>query len=111
VIDCIDDYVTAIDNATGARRHVGAYQVWIDPAYRDAYKAPELRAWMIERTAKHSCVFVIRFSEREGFTLIPPAMAHDGQWHEVGSEYVERDHGMFGRDMTVAFDNGVEVKA
>ncbi len=46
VIDCLDDYITAHNPETNERHKVGAYQVWVDPAFPDARRAPELRAWM-----------------------------------------------------------------
>jgi hypothetical protein len=61
---------------------VGAYQVWVDPAFPDAHRAPELRAWVEKQNAKHGCVFVIRYSARAGFTLIPPTLSDGHGWLE-----------------------------
>ena len=59
------------------------FQVWVDPARRDAHRDPALRAWVEAMGRRYNAPTMIRFSQDEGFMLIPPFMCDDGQWHEL----------------------------
>jgi hypothetical protein len=91
VIDCQDDYITWQDAATGKQGKIGAFQIWVDPAFPDAHRAPELRAWMERMSAKYRCVYIIRYSASDGFVLAPPAVSGTGEWVEKES-LLEREH-------------------
>ena len=92
VIDIIEDYIELVPDGGGERQRVGVLQVWVDPAFRDAYKAPELRAYMLRMAAEHRMATIIRYSSREAFTIFPPPIAADGQWHEArNGKVVSRD--------------------
>lgn len=91
VIDIKDDYVEAVDKETGARQRFGVVQVWVDPAFRDAHRDPPLRAYMRRMAERHGCATIVRYSSREAFTIWPPPLCPDGQWHEVAGEVVTRD--------------------
>jgi hypothetical protein len=82
VIDVMPDFVRCVNNETGESQPVPAVQIWVDPSYRDAHRDPGLRAYL-ERRAADGVVGIVRYSERDCFTLIAPAMAGDHQWHEV----------------------------
>jgi len=82
VIDIMPDFVTLFDNETGYRRDIQVVQIWVDPGYRDAWRDPALLAYL-ERRGLEGTAALIRFSSSEGFTLFPPSMSEDGQWHEV----------------------------
>jgi hypothetical protein len=91
VIDVIEDYVEQVFE-DGSRQRVGVLQVWVDPAFRDAYRAPELRAYMLRMATEHRMATIIRYNSREAFTIFPPPLAADGEWHEVrDGEVVTRD--------------------
>lgn len=81
VIDCTWDYVTAVPEG-GAPIQIPVVQVWVDPAYRLAYRAPELRAYMLRVAIKHGAATIIRWGTREAITVFPPALSNDGEWHE-----------------------------
>jgi hypothetical protein len=83
VIDISDDFIEMVHSETGERSRMGVVQVWVDPAYREAYKAPELRAYMLRMAIDHRMATIVRYSSREAVTIFPPPLAEDGEWHEV----------------------------
>jgi Fe-S-cluster containining protein len=83
VIDIQEDYIEMVPHDGGPKQRVGVIQVWVDPAYRDAYKAPELRAYMLRMAVDHRMATIVRFSSREAVTIFPPPICEDRQWHEV----------------------------
>lgn len=84
VVDVMPDFVTIQDENTKPFR-IGAVQVWCDPRHPDAHRDPALRVWLARLGEDEGVVAIIRYSGTEGFTLIPPAIAADGEWHEVKS--------------------------
>jgi Fe-S-cluster containining protein len=82
VIDIMPDFVTLVDNDTGVPTNVEVVQIWVDPDYPEAHRAPELRAY-IERQGEKGIAAIIRYSEKRAMTIFPPSMSKDGQWHEV----------------------------
>jgi hypothetical protein len=86
VIDCLPDYVTAVDNDTGTVTKVPVLQVWVDPDFPEAHRDPHLRAYLAQRGEQEGMAAIIRFGPVEGFVLFPPALAADGQWHEQTGE-------------------------
>jgi hypothetical protein len=91
VIDVASDYVEAVEEATGKRTRIGVVQVWIDPAYPDAYRTPELTAYMLHIATTYRMATIIRQNSREAFTVFPPPLSSDGQWHEITGNIVTRD--------------------
>jgi hypothetical protein len=89
VVDINPDYVEAVYE-DGTRFKVGVIQVWVDPAYRLAYRAPELRAYMLRMATDHRLATIIRYSSTEAFTVFPPPLASDGQWHEESGTVLSR---------------------
>jgi hypothetical protein len=90
VIDLTGDYVELVHD-TGERQKVGVVQVWVDPAFPDAWRAPELRAYMLRIAIDYRMATIIRFSSRDALTVFPPPLATDGQWHEQRGGIVSRD--------------------
>lgn len=89
VIDVLPDYITIQDNESGEAVNIGALQVWIDPAHKDAHNDPALRAYLDQRGQRDGMVSIIRYGEAEGFVLFPPAMT-GGQWIEHRAPPTER---------------------
>jgi hypothetical protein len=91
VLDVMPDFITLEDNQTGTRTNIQVVQVWCDPNYPDAHLDPALRRWL-DRRGKDGIAAIIRYSSAKAFTLFPPAMSSDGQWHEVhhGTMITER---------------------
>lgn len=90
VLDIMPDFVTTIDNETGARQNIQVVQVWVDPKHRDAHRDPALRRYL-ERRAREGIAAIIRFSASEAIVLIAPPVS-DGQWHEYPGNSMGRDH-------------------
>jgi len=84
VVDVMPDFVTVVDNITGERHTIRVVQVWIDPKFPDAHRDPALRAYLAKR-GEEGVAALIRFNEREAFTLMPPAMTTSGEWVEAWS--------------------------
>jgi len=91
VIDCMPDYVTLRDNTTGDLTKLPVLQIWVDPRFRDAHRDPALRDYIKRRGEQDGMAALIRYSSTEAFTIFPPAIASDGEWHEKAGES-EPDH-------------------
>lgn len=91
VIDSMPDFITIVDNVTGERRQTEVVQIWMDPHRRDAHKDPALRAYLERRGAEGKAA-IVRFDSREAMILFPPALAHDGAWHEIWTACKEKQH-------------------
>ena len=83
VIDIMPDFVGVQDNATGETRDLPVMQIWADPQHPDAWRHDMALRRYIERACDaEGLIAVIRFSATEAVVLVPPRMAHDGEWHE-----------------------------
>jgi hypothetical protein len=85
VVDVMPDAITIVHHDTGEHIPLPVVQVWVDPDYPDAHKDPALRAYLELQGKEHNCAALIRFNSRDAIVLMPPAMTHDGQWHEQHS--------------------------
>lgn len=87
VIDPMPDFIT-LEDADGTQVNVEVIQIWVDPKRPDAHQDSHLRAYL-ERESK---VALIRFNESDGFSLWPPSLSSDGQWHELHGASIRREH-------------------
>lgn len=85
------DFVTAVQES-GERIDVPVVQVWVDPKHPDAHRDPELRAYLARRGEEDGAAAIIRYSEGEGFVLIPPALNAAGEWIEHRDGIKDREH-------------------
>src|SRR4029077_937275 len=85
VIDTMPDFVVCNDGS--GDQHVEAVQVWVDPKYPDAHRAPAIRAYM-QRRALEGKVTLVRVACGKTFTVIAPSMMANGEWAEVEGEMV-----------------------
>jgi hypothetical protein len=81
VIDMMPDYVIATEPGSEPV-NVPVIQVWVDPAYPDAHRAPSFRRWLDGQRMPA----VIRYGSREGFTLLPPCLTGGRGWIEHESK-------------------------
>lgn len=93
VIDIMPDFITAIDNATGEAHTVQVVQVWIDPAYPEAHRDPDLRAYLLRRGAE-GIGAIVRYDTKHSLVLMPPPIASDGQWHEIAGVASQPTHSL-----------------
>jgi hypothetical protein len=89
VIDTAPDYITA-NAPDGTSRRISVIQVWVDPAFRDAWRTPELRAFMLRQAQQFSLATIIRWSSRDALMVFPPPFDADGEWHEMTGDVVHR---------------------
>jgi hypothetical protein len=94
VIDAMPDEIRLTDNETGEERKIGVMQVWVDPAFRDAWRDPALLAYIDHVAEKYGLATILRFSSYDALTLFPPSMSSDGEWHEKGGT-VSTDIGFY----------------
>jgi hypothetical protein len=91
VIDMETDYATMRD-AEGNEHRFNMLQVWVDPAYPDAHRAPELRAFMLTAAERWGVPTIVRFSSTSAIVVWPPPIAGSGEWFE------QRDVNIVARD-------------
>ena len=82
VVDPLPDYLTVTYDDGRPDRNIPVVQVWVDPAFPNAYRDPVLMAFLEKRHAESGDVAMVRYSERDGFTWWPPASNEFGKWHE-----------------------------
>ena len=83
VIDAQEDVVRAKPHDGSPASVHPVLQIWIDPAFPDAYRAPELRRYMLAMAEKHGLAALIRYDDVRCFSVWAPPLASDRQWHEV----------------------------
>jgi len=83
VIDLTWDFVTLQPPDGGQPFNIPVAQVWIDPAFRSAYRAPELRAFMLRTAEKHGAGTICRFSRTDAITVFPPPVNAEREWIEM----------------------------
>lgn len=60
---------------------VAVLQVWLDPAFPNAWDTPELRSYMLMMAERFRVATIIRTNSRDGFVVFPPPLATDREWH------------------------------
>jgi hypothetical protein len=60
---------------------VAVMQVWLDPAFPNAWDTPELRDYMLMFAERFRAATIIRTNATDGFVVFPPPLATDGEWH------------------------------
>ena len=93
-LDAMPDEVRMTDGLTGEVTMVEVLQVWVDPAFRDAWRDPALLAYIDKLGREHRMAAIIRWGNREALTIFPPSISSDGKWHEMGGELRE-DVGLY----------------
>jgi hypothetical protein len=93
VVDIMPDFVTVVQ-ADGVRHQIPVIQIWVDPRHRDAYRDPQLLAFLQRRAEADGSAALIRYSSSEGFVLFAPAL--------TGSDWMERRDGISDRQHTAA---------
>ena len=92
VIDITADHIRAIPHDGGEPQVIPVIQIWVDPAFPDAWRTPELRAYMLRLAEERRMATIIRFDSERAISVFPPPITDDHQWHEV------TDHKIVARD-------------
>jgi len=87
VIDMEEDYIEHVDTS-GTRTKIGVIQVWVDPAFPNSHRDPQLRAYLARQAEKFRVAAIIRYDSRRAISLFAPVFADDGQWHEITDQTV-----------------------
>lgn len=84
VIDLVPDLIRLVDNETGAVRELQVVQIWVDPAFREAWRDPALMAYA-EQQAEQGIAMLVRFNSREAVTVFAPAFDPNEpkEWHFI----------------------------
>ena len=85
VIDTVPDYVRGGD-ADGNEQIIPVIQVWLDPDFPDAFRDPELRAYL---SAQKSAA-IVRLNNRDAFFVVGPPLAES--WIEIRAMTDEPEH-------------------
>jgi Fe-S-cluster containining protein len=85
VIDLVPDFIRyrLKTDPEGEGTPVEVVQIWIDPKRCDGWRDDKELMAYIERRAAEGKAAILRFSERKAIVVIAPAMAGDGQWHQI----------------------------
>jgi len=91
VIDLVPDFITVNPNDGSEPTTVPVVQIWVDPKYPDAHRAPAIRAYMARR-GDDGVAALVRWDNKRGLIIFPPAMCGDDQWHEFENAMVDHEH-------------------
>jgi hypothetical protein len=88
VIDLEYDYITMQEPNGGPAHQVQVLQVWVDPAFREAHRTPDLRAHMLRLAENYRIATIVRWSSRDALVIFPPPFSSDRQWTEVANAVI-----------------------
>jgi hypothetical protein len=91
VVDLLPDFITADPHDGSEPVNIEVVQVWVDPKHPDAWRAPEMLAYL-ERRAREGKAALIRLGPQKAFTVFAPPLCGDGKWHERHDGKITRDH-------------------
>lgn len=81
VIDLMPDLIRITDDERGPV-DIEVVQIWVDPTYPDAWRSPEMLAY-IERRGSENIATIIRYDSKRAIVVFPPTISSDKQWHEI----------------------------
>jgi hypothetical protein len=70
---------------------VNAVQVWCDPARPEAWRDPQLRAYLDEVVKRFEIVVLVRFGSSRAICLLPPGLTGEPDWVEQGGDTLAAD--------------------
>ena len=85
VVDIMPDLVRVDNNNTGESQEISVVVVWVDRAFPDAWRDPELLAI----AEKNGTPLLIRYSATEGFGAFPPSVTGESEWKTSTQHTVE----------------------
>ncbi len=69
---------------------VAAVLVYLDPAFPDAHRASELRAYLLRMAERRGVPAFVRMNGRDVLAIIPPPLTPDGTWLEIRASHQAR---------------------
>jgi hypothetical protein len=89
VVDVMLDSIHAKRN-DGTIHEIPCLQVWVDPAFPNAHRAPELRAYLNRMAEQFQVIAIVRWSSSRAVVLFPPAFTGDDKWIERSGNIAPR---------------------
>lgn len=89
VVDGMPDFIEAMNGTEQIK--IMAVQIWVDPRYRDAWRDPDLLAYL-DRRGQEGVVAIIRYSSEDSFIVVPPSISGEGFVERHDALSVGRDH-------------------
>jgi hypothetical protein len=86
VIDALPDKLVIEDHVTGQQTGMPALQVWVDPAFKDAWQDPDLLAYIEAK----GMAALLRWNSKDADVLVPPALTASGKWEVVSSNLIQK---------------------
>jgi hypothetical protein len=82
VIDIMPDYVLLTDEA-GKEQQVSVVQIWCDPKRPDAWRTPDVKAYIQRRFDEDNMATIVRYSNVDAITVFAPGFfANHDRWVE-----------------------------
>ena len=78
VINPVPDYVDSTDERGSFKTPV--IEVWCDPKYPDAWRDPNLLAYLEEQASKHGFAALIRYNSHDAIFVAAPCLSADRRW-------------------------------
>jgi hypothetical protein len=82
VIDMAADTIAVNFPDNGEMVRMDVLQVWVDPAFPNAHKAPELRAFMLMMAQRFRAATIVRWSSNDAVVVFPPPLNTAHEWIE-----------------------------
>lgn len=79
VIDIVPDIISAKNDDTGESYQWECVQVWCSPSHKDAWRTPEMQAYIYRRAAEN-VVTLIRYDARKSIVVFAPPISPE--WYE-----------------------------
>lgn len=76
VVDVMPDLVRIVDNETGEPIEIIVIQVWVDPAFPDAWRDPAL----LDYAEAAGEALLLRYNSGRAIFAAPPSMNSSGKW-------------------------------
>jgi hypothetical protein len=104
VIDIMPDFIHQVSE-DGTRIDIQVMQIWVDPAFRDAWQEPQCKSYIEHIAERNRMATIVRWNSRDAITVFAPCLSADNEWHvieaqlkgdhEAGLKYM-MDHGRIG---------------
>lgn len=82
IFDMFTDTLRFRRNSTGEVQEFSAIQLWVDPAYPAAHRAPLVRQLIEIIGQRYGLPTLVRFGSKDGIFVVPPSLSSDGGWYE-----------------------------
>lgn len=95
VFDVATDRI-ALTDVDGARSEREVIQLWVDPSYPEAHRAPAVRAMVAMIAERTGLATLVRFGSSEAFVVVAPVLSSTGDWWEGERSACSKDIGRYG---------------